>query len=88
MPNVSLTKNVLQDSVLVASAQQTKRHSSQSKTQEKPVLQASTGTPLVLPEDVVTLSSINSTGKKSSQPVTSDEKKALLDPNYSFSVYG
>jgi len=50
--------------------------------------------PLSLPEDVVTLSSSPKgilSEKKASQPVSSEEKKALLHPNTSrtsFSVYG
>lgn len=44
----------------------------------------------ILPEDIVTLSTIQPAGsvsaRKPSQPVSLDEKNALL--NYTFSIYG
>jgi hypothetical protein len=79
----------------------------ESKVQRSPSdLDASAGkkahlklvTPATLPDDVVTLTDPDRTGKKaesakpiSSIPVTSAEKKALLRPHpsgYNFSVYG
>lgn len=89
MPATALVNNALQNPASIVSLQKTQRHSSLSKKQEKTAETSVSGATLALPEDIVTLSSKSSSNppKKASQPVTSDEKKALLDPNFNFSVY-
>lgn len=90
MSTTSLVNNSLNNPATVVSLQKTQRQAVQVKTTGKSSSQPSSGTALVLPEDIVTLSSTssNDTPKKASQPVTPDEKRALLGPNVSFSVYG
>jgi hypothetical protein len=89
MSATSLVNNALQNPASIVSLQKAQRQSTLSKKQEKTAESSVSGAALVLPEDIVTLSSKSnsSTAKKASQPVTSDEKKALLDPNFNFSVY-
>ena len=86
-PIVTTTQQKLPEAVLGKS---TLRRSAPDTTQEKTTPSPRTAAGLSLPEDIVTLSSTDSsvTAKKKSQPVTSDEKRALQDPNVSFSVYG
>lgn len=90
MSTASSVNNSLQNPAAVVSLQKTQRQAVQGKTVGRSSSPSSSGTALVLPEDIVTLSSANSatTDKKASQPVTPDEKRALLGPNVSFSVYG
>lgn len=52
------------------------------------VSRQSAGKALTLPEDIVTLSSVQPSAKKPSQPVSNEEKSALLDTRYTFSIYG
>lgn len=64
-----------------------------NETAQRKSTAGNTGKPLLLPEDIVTLSttSRSEVDQKPSIPVTSDEKNALLGSNnqqYGFSVYG
>lgn len=58
------------------------------------VAKATSARPLSLPDDVVTFSSLSedsSPKKKASQPVSNEERRALLDPSSlrkNFSVFG
>jgi len=68
-------------------------HPSKDETTVPGKATAAATQPLSLPEDVVTLSSSNhdpSPRRKASQPVSNEEKQALLgnNPREGFSVYG
>lgn len=93
----SLINNALQSTADVVTLNQVRPSSDKRETPVAKELPLSTGKPITLPEDVVTLSSevrgesVTSSPKKSSIPVSQDEKQALLGPHSTpkgFSVYG
>lgn len=91
-----LINNALQIPADVVTLNQVRPSSDKHETPANKEIPRSSGTPITLPEDVVTLSSAirgegtTSTKKKPSVAVSLDEKQALLGSDFSrkdFSVY-
>lgn len=81
----------LQSPVAAAALQQAPRSAVENEAKAANFQQTSRSAALNLPEDIVTLSSTQTAAKTPSQPVSPDEKRALLGADnrqYSFSVYG
>ena len=93
----SLINNALQTPADIVTLNQVRPSSVKHETPVQKDTPRSSGKPITLPEDVVTLSSTNrseaaiSSPKKPSVAVSLDEKQALLGSNFtpkSISIYG
>ncbi len=83
--------NSLQNPVDAAALIQAPRSAVGNEAKAANFQSTSRSSALSLPEDIVTLSSTQAAAKTPSQPVSPDEKRALLGADnrqYGFSVYG